>query len=159
MAASHDNLLKIKRAVEVINDWGADLVVHCGDFSAPFAASPYKDLDAPMIAVYGNNDAERGLIREKLEQAGKKIPGTFAKVEIDNRKIAVTHGDNIDLLDSLIESQVFDAVIYGHSHQASTRVAGGVLALNPGEVCGYLTGRHTFATLDTASMKAKIIRV
>jgi predicted phosphodiesterase len=32
-----------------------------------------------------------------------------------------------------------------------------MLAVNPGEVCGYLTGKSTIAIVDTASRHARII--
>ena len=154
---THDNMPYIKKAIERLNKINSDLVIHCGDFSAQFAAAPYMELKSPLVAVFGNNDAEKNKIGEKLEQAGKKVAGSFTKIELDNRRIAVTHGDNVDLLNSLIETQSFDIVAYGHSHQTLIERRGKVLVLNPGEVCGYLSGKHTFATVDTQTLKTQVI--
>jgi len=156
---THDNMPYIKKAVKRLNAISPDLVIHCGDFSAPFAVTPYVSLRSPMTAVYGNNDAERDLIRQKLEQAGKKVQGSFARLTFDGRKMAVTHGDNLDLVDSVIESGGFDIVLYGHTHQMHIEEKGEVMIINPGEVCGYLSGKHTFVTYDTATYRARIARL
>ena len=37
MSDSHDNIPNVKRAVALFNEIGVDLVVHAGDFIAPFA--------------------------------------------------------------------------------------------------------------------------
>jgi predicted phosphodiesterase len=35
----------------------------------------------------------------------------------------------------------------------------GVLVVNPGELCGYLTGKPTFAIIDTDKVEAEIIEL
>jgi len=69
------------------------------------------------------------------------------------------HGTETELLDAIINSGYFDAVIHGHSHYKSIERKGKTLAVNPGEVCGYLTGKCTLALLDTAKREAKIIEL
>jgi putative phosphoesterase len=63
IADSHDNLHTIRLAVPVINEWGADLVVHCGDYVAPFTAEPFRELRAPFRGVFGNNDGDRAALK------------------------------------------------------------------------------------------------
>jgi hypothetical protein len=43
----------------------------------------------------------------------------------------------------------YDVVVRGHSHRASVRDENGILVINPGEVCGYVSGSNTVAFLDT----------
>jgi len=43
----------------------------------------------------------------------------------------------------------YDVVVRGHSHRASVREENGILVINPGEVCGYVSGSNTVAFLDT----------
>jgi predicted phosphodiesterase len=40
-----------------------------------------------------------------------------------------------------------------------SRKNGKTLVINPGEVCGYLTGNATMALLDTAKREAKIVKL
>ena len=60
---------------------------------------------------------------------------------------------------AIIDSGYFDAVIHGHSHSMGIELKSKTLAINPGELCGYLTGKSTFALIDTVKKQAKIIEV
>jgi hypothetical protein len=51
----------------------------------------------------------------------------------------------------------YDIIIHGHTHEAKTYHKGRTLVINPGEACGYLTGKPTIATLDTKTLDVKII--
>ena len=158
MSDAHDNIPLIEKAIKKINKVGADLVVHCGDFSAPFAVNPYRSLHAPMIGVYGNNDAEKELIRDGLKDIGKEVKGRFATLYTGGAKIAVTHGDEADLLNAL-EDSIFQVVLHGHTHKFEVRKINNTLMLNPGEVCGYLTGKASIATIELPSLEAKMIKL
>jgi hypothetical protein len=157
MSDSHDYLPKIKRAVEVINGLNVELVLHAGDYCAPFAAGAYQGLKARLIGVFGNNDAEHELIKQKFNAIGHEIRGRFADVKAGDMKIAVTHGDEADLLNSLKNSGAYNVVLHGHDHQASITKVGTVTVINPGEICGYLTGRYSVAVLDTQTSLSRII--
>jgi putative phosphoesterase len=51
----------------------------------------------------------------------------------------------------------YDVVVHGHTHQASLSKEGRTLVVNPGEICGYLSGKSTFAILDATTRAARII--
>jgi putative phosphoesterase len=154
---SHDMLPLIEKVVQKLNEEKVELVLHAGDYSAPFAALRYKPLNAPMIGVFGNNDAEKEMLRKNFESTGKQVRGKFAEVKAGSLKIALLHGEEADLLSSIIGTSAYDIVVHGHTHQASVRRQNGTLVVNPGEVCGYLTGKATFALLDTDSSKVEIV--
>jgi uncharacterized protein len=63
------------------------------------------------------------------------------------------------LLNALADSGYFDAIVHGHSHLKGIQTRGKTLMINPGEVCGYLTGRCTLALLDTVKNEAKILEL
>lgn len=157
LSDTHDRLPFIVKAVNVLNRIDLGLVIHCGDYSAPFAVNPYKDLKHQMVGIYGNNDAEKDLIASKMRNYGKEIKGEFAKLNLQGTKIAVLHGHNPELLEALIESKGFDIILHGHTHEVRIEQRAGTLIVNPGEVCGYLTGRHTIALLDTGARNVKIL--
>ncbi len=54
LSDSHDNLDGIKSAVRVFLDAGCTLVLHAGDFVAPFAARELQALGGRIKAVFGN---------------------------------------------------------------------------------------------------------
>jgi uncharacterized protein len=63
------------------------------------------------------------------------------------------------LLNALVDSGYFNAVVHGHSHNKSIQQKGKTLVINPGELCGYLTGKASFALLDTVKTEAQIIEI
>ena len=159
IADTHDRLPFIDKAVQKLNHEKVELVLHAGDYSAPFVASRFKPLQAEMIGVFGNNDAEKNLLKQNFEAIGIQIRGRFAEVKADGLKIALLHGDEADLLESLVNIDSYDVVIHGHTHQAGTRKHGKTLVVNPGEVCGYLSEHATFALLDTKTMDIRYISI
>jgi putative phosphoesterase len=160
LSDTHDHIPRTRDAVARLNDEGVELVLHAGDFIAPFMIGTLKDLDAGMVGVFGNNDGDRELLARKCaEHPHLSIRGTFARLEAGGMKIALLHGSDRELLMTLIESGVFDLVVTGHTHLAETSETGKTLIVNPGEVCGYLTGRSTVALVDTGTRRGEILEV
>jgi len=62
-------------------------------------------------------------------------------------------------IDALANSGRFDIILSGHTHSMEIRKYKEVLIINPGELCGYLTDKPTFAIIDTETMKAEIIEI
>ena len=56
----------------------------------------------------------------------------FGKLLISSTKIGIYHGTNSDLSTSLVESQLFDILILGHTHVKRIENIGKTLVLNPG---------------------------
>jgi putative phosphoesterase len=143
-----------------MNDRDVGLVLHAGDFVAPFVATELHQLKAPFIGVFGNNDGDHPLLRKRIsEKPGFEIRGLFAATLFQNRSIAVLHGHEPDLLEALVRGDTFDLVVQGHSHQRGTVRNGKTLVVNPGEVCGYLTGVPTIALYDTHAGEAEFVEL
>jgi hypothetical protein len=157
---THDNLPQVEKAVKYLNDQKVDLVLHAGDYVAGFVIPKFKQLNCKLIGVFGNNDGDHELLKKRFsETTNCTIHDRFAQVEVEGYRIALLHGTETELLDAIVNSGYFDAVIHGHSHNKSIEKKGKTLAINPGEVCGYLTGKCTLALLDTAKREAKIIEL
>ena len=157
MSDTHDRLPFIDRAVERMNTEKVDLVLHAGDYISPFVVSHFKPLKARLIGVFGNNDAELERLNRLFTEGGNRVKGKFTEVRIKGKRIALLHGDEEELLKSIIDCGYYDIVVYGHTHKSTIRREGDTLVINPGEVCGYLSGRSTIAKLDTETMEAEII--
>jgi len=152
LSDSHDNLPAIRQAVEFFNHEGADLVVHAGDFVAPFAVKELLKLRAPVIAVFGNNDGEKVGIRAALPQVAEPPLVT----EIEGKKTVVTH-DLAGTVNRIPEDA--DVVVHGHTHKSEIRRDGDQLIINPGEVGGWLAGRRTVAVLDPSTLDCRIVEL
>lgn len=158
MSDTHDNLPRTKDAVDRLNKEKVDLVLHAGDFNSPFVIGLLKDLEPEMVGVFGNNDGDRDqLIKKCTEHRHLSLRGTFTRFTAGDLSVGLIHGSDPELLDTLLTCGGFDLLVYGHTHQAQIRTHGKMLAVNPGEVCGYLTGKSTVAIVDTASRHARII--
>ena len=158
IADTHDNLPMVEKAVKRLNAENVALVLHAGDYVSPFVIPKFKALNAKLIGVFGNNDGEHEFLKKRFSECPNcEIRGRFAEVNAEGFKIALLHGEETELLDALISCGGFDAVVHGHSHANVSRRNGKTLVVNPGEVCGYLTGKATFALLDTAKREARIV--
>ncbi|MEM3730360.1 MAG: metallophosphoesterase [Candidatus Bathyarchaeia archaeon] len=157
---THDNLPLVEKAVKRLNEEKVELVLHAGDYVAPFVIPKFGGLKAKLIGVFGNNDGDRELLKKRFgENPNLEIRGNFAEISVENSKIALTHGSDGELLKALIESGGFGIVIHGHTHKAEVYQKGKTLVVNPGEVCGYLSGKSTIAILDTLKKDAKIVEL
>jgi hypothetical protein len=159
MADTHDRLSLVDKAVRVLNEQNVELVLHAGDYIAPFVIPHFKPLKAKFIGVFGNNDGEKNGLKKKFKEIGAEIRGNFADVTVDGLKIALLHGSEEELLRSLINVESHDIIIHGHTHEAKTYRNGKTLVINPGEVCGYLTEKSTVALLNSQTKEAKIIEL
>jgi len=156
---THDNLPLIDEAVKQLNRYGVGTVLHAGDYVSPFTVSHFKPLKAKLIGVYGNICAERSRLKELFKEIGGDLRGFFAEISAGGLKIVLLHGHDEELLNSLINSGAYDMVVHGHTHQVKVQRVGRSLVINPGEVCGYLTGKSTVATLDLKTLDVEIVKL
>ncbi|HOX39290.1 MAG TPA: metallophosphoesterase [Candidatus Brocadiia bacterium] len=147
---SHDNLNAIADAVAALNERKVGMVIHAGDFVAPFALKAWMGVNAPLHAVYGNNDGER----EGLAAACPNIAGPILKLEVEGVKIVVIH--NLAKLPDR-ERKAADIIVHGHTHRAEAIRRDGKLYLNPGESGGWLSGKSLMAILDVPSGKTEFV--
>ena len=157
---THDNLPTIEKAIKKLNEENVELALHAGDYVSPFVIPKFRNLKAKLIGVFGNNDGDHDFLRKRFsENRNLEIRGSFAEIVIDNLKIALLHGSETELLESLIESSSFNIVVHGHSHKAGVQRKGAMLVINPGEVCGYLSGKSTIALFDSSKCEARIVEL
>ncbi len=153
---THDNLAATSKAVEVFNREGIDILIHAGDFVSPFTEKPFRALKAPLVGVYGNNDGDRLLLKEKYREKGVgEIHEDPYGFEFEAKRMIVTHKPVI--VDALAASGMYDVVVYGHTHKAVIEHKRDALVINPGECCGYLTGRSTVAILDLETWDVELL--
>jgi hypothetical protein len=158
MGDSHDNLPLMRRAVSLFNQRGVGLVLHTGDIISPFAARELAKLTSPFAVTFGNNDGEKLLLKETIASSGGELIWPKAVISREGHKIALLHGEDRELVAALAKSGEFSMVAYGHWHEPSIEKSGGsTLVINPGETCGYLTGRATVAIADLEAMEAELL--
>jgi putative phosphoesterase len=146
---THDRLPMIEAALRLFAERQVEALIHPGDFVAPFAVRLLTKFAGPVYATYGNNDGEREGIRQILPQ----VQDGPLFVELDGRRILVHHYIDWCTPEDIAQA---DIVITGHVHEVVNRIEDGRLRLNPGECCGWVSGRCTVAILDTVGPSAEI---
>ena len=150
---THDNKASVEKAVALFNAREVGLVLHGGDYIAPFNARWMAALEAPMVGVFGNNDGEKFGLRAQFEPIGPIHRAPYV-VEQEGKRLLLMHEP--DEVDALSASGAYDAIIYGHTHEIDLR-GGKTLVVNPGEAGGWTTGRATVGVLDLGSMEVEIV--
>lgn len=154
MSDSHDNLDAVKKVVRFFKDTNCELVIHAGDFVAPFAAKELGHLLCPVKAVFGNCDGEKKGLEKAIKPFGeiKEAPFVFSHAD---RSMLITH---IHVsVDRLAASGRYQAIFFGHTHKPEIRTAHNTLLVNPGETGGWLSGKSTVAVLDPKTWEAEIV--
>jgi putative phosphoesterase len=155
----------ILKSVSIINERKANALIHCGDYVAPFVKKWFDKLDDSIkmnfYGVFGNNDGERLFLKKNLGQICQFAEnGNELILEFEGRQIFVSHMPKPATIEALSTSGKFDIILSGHTHQLQhKKLDTGVLILNPGELCGYLTGKSTFAIIDTENLETEIIEL
>lgn len=155
IADTHDNQVTCSKAVGIFNARGVNLVLHAGDYVAPFNAIPMRNLKAPFLGVFGNNDGERLGLRQAFTNIGPIERAPFEAGHA-GKKILMLHEP--DALDALAASGTYDVIFYGHTHRVDVR-EGRTLVVNPGEAGGWVTGRATVGLLDLSTMRVEIVEM
>lgn len=140
----------------MLKDMNIDMLLHAGDFIAPFAAKmlidPQIAPQVPLHCIYGNNDGERAGLKNILPQL---VDGPL-HVQAGDCNIVMHHWIEWFKPGDTDNAHV---VISGHTHQIVNETKDGILYLNPGECCGWVNNRCTFAVLDSASRTAEIFDI
>lgn len=149
LADTHDRLPAIRVLLEYMQNRGVGLVLHAGDFCAPFALKPFIDLNIPLVGVFGRNDGDREGIRAYAQQGmGLELYESPHSFEIDGKQILLVY-DLVDANERSVESHA--VVVHGFTHRQEMMIRGETLIVNPGEGCGWLHGSPSGAILDLDS--------
>lgn len=164
LSDTHDHRDNILKAVSIINDKKVDALIHCGDYVAPFVKLWFNKLNESIkkrfFGVFGNNDGEILYLTQNLGQICEFANnGHELIIELGGKRIFASHMPKQETIDALADSGKFDIILSGHTHTVVNKKHNDVLIVNPGELCGYLTNKPTFAIINTETMNAEIIEI
>lgn len=144
----HDNLWNLERALHLIRESGAGVLLFLGDLCSPFTLEHLAEgFDGPIHVVFGNNDGDTfHITRVAAMHPQVTLHGQLAELEIDGRKLALNHYPEIAR--RLAESGGFHAVFSGHDHRRYQHRIGETLWANPGEIMGRY-GQPSFGVYET----------
>lgn len=149
---SHDNIYAIEEMCIRCKEEGIHTIIHAGDIISPFSLRRFVSTFSQFYAVFGNNDGE---IIELLRVSDNRIRRPPYSFTLDNRKFFLTHS----IEGFSIREEDYDVIVYGHTHSVKVDRLGNTMVINPGELCGYLSGERTFVLYDTVLHKAEVIKL
>lgn len=153
LSDTHDYIEKVKKAIEIFNQYDLIGVIHCGDFVAPFTLKEFVNLKVKLYAVFGNCDGEREGLLKIAKENNFVISEAPLELFFNNRKFLIFH--------KLKKEEIKDAdyVIYGHTHKPEIRKEKNISFINPGEACGLLTEKATIAILNIKQNNVDILEI
>ncbi len=160
---THDHKDNVVKAVSIMNERNVEALIHCGDYCSPFVKIWFNELanniKEKFYGVFGNNDGDKVNIRRVLGTiCNIAVNGDEFIKEFDGKKVYVAHRPKPEIIDSLANSGKIDIILSGHTHEiVNKKLVNNVLIINPGEACGYLSDKSTFAIIDTDKLEAEII--
>ncbi|MDY6824736.1 MAG: YfcE family phosphodiesterase [Thermodesulfobacteriota bacterium] len=136
MSDTHDNIPNLRHALVEIRTQGCEMIIHCGDFVAPFMLTELDKAGIPVHGVFGNNDGDQYLLTKNTYITHKNITlhGTVGQLDAEGCAIALMH-DGI-IAEDLAVAGRFEIVCYGHYHIFMEKKVSDTLLLNPGELLG-----------------------
>jgi predicted phosphodiesterase len=142
-------------ALDILRGAGSEFYIHCGDVGG----EPIFDLMAglPLAFVWGNTDYDRAELRSYAQHLGIACHDELADLELDGRRIAVTHGDDAALLKTLTVARRHDYILHGHTHVARDQTLSGIRWINPGAV--HRSPQPSDAVLDTQAQTVRFIHL
>jgi putative phosphoesterase len=128
---THDNFEVAEKAADFFEEKDCEKVIHCGDMICPATAEIF-DEDFEFYAVRGNNDGEWSL-KDTVEEFGTWM-GNIGELEFQGVEIAVYHGTDEEIADSLTKSGKYNYVFRGHTHRKKVKENSETVEINPGGV-------------------------
>lgn len=147
MSDSHDHIGNTRAALERMRGLNIDMIIHCGDFVAPFMLKELESAGAPVHGVFGNNDGDQyQLTKLALTELNNiTLHGVAGCVDADGFQIGFTHLPEIG--EALAHTGRYQLVCCGHTHEYFEETIGATILLNPGEIMGK-NGPATFGVVD-----------
>jgi uncharacterized protein len=155
LSDTHDRLPAIAELVRLLTAGGAQMVLHAGDYCAPFSLAPLLAAQTPVAGVFGRNDGDReGLRAAATRGMGMEIYESPHSFELAGRRILLVH-ELAEVSPRSVDAH--EIVVHGCTHRQEQRERGTTLVVNPGEACGWLHGVPSAAILDTDTRQVEFL--
>ena len=152
---THNRLPNVARLVELLNEAGVAYVIHTGDITQAATLEVLARLDAPLVGVFGNNDAgERDALEHAAARFDMRLSDPPFSLELAERRIVVVHDPRA--LDGALGDH--DLALHGHTHRYAFERRAGCMVFNPGECAGHISGWNAVGVVDLATLDAELLR-
>lgn len=157
MSDTHDRLPAVRELLKQMTQRGVAMVLHAGDYCAPFSLQPFQEAGVALAGVFGRNDGDpEGLKAVAAQGMGHELFESPHSITLGDHKILLVH-DIGDVALRSIKGHHF--VVHGMEHQQSMKTRGDSLIICPGEACGWLHGAPTAAVLNLDTKHCEFIKL
>ncbi|MEN6457669.1 MAG: YfcE family phosphodiesterase [Thermoguttaceae bacterium] len=125
---THGEIDSTQRALELLDGQKTDLMIHCGDIGLEVIPL----FRGRRVHFVNGNVDDPGRLREAISRSEHAFHLNLGSLEVEGRRVAFLHGDDIQLLHQTIHSGQWDLVCHGHTHAFSSTRHHETLVLNPG---------------------------
>jgi putative phosphoesterase len=147
LSDSHDRSQTMAAGLKLLRGAGAEFFIHCGDIGSQTCIDLLAGLKCAF--VFGNTDYDRAALARYAQSIDVPCYGNYADLTLDNKRIAVVHGDDYKLKQRLLSAQEHEYLLQGHTHIRADERIGRTRLINPGAL--HRANPKTVATLDVAT--------
>ena len=163
LSDSHGRADVTRRAVGVLIERGAEVLIHLGDVcgeqvvEAMVVGLDEAERAKPTVhMVYGNCDFRTEGLTRYAEHLGVQVDDPAGRIELDGKTIVFTHGHIERLMRSALAEGV-DYLCHGHTHVVRDERIDKTRVINPGAL--FRAARYTVGVLDTQADRLEIVQV
>lgn len=152
---THEDVRMIRKAVRIFKERAPAFVVHCGDIISPPVLEHFEGLSLRL--AFGNNDGERSGLKKKCGELGFygiEDTLTFSHAE---RSFFVNHGTRLQVIEDAADSQQYDYVLHGHTHERRDELRGRTRIINPGAL--FSADMYSIAFLDPETGSVEFVEI
>lgn len=154
---THDNIHNLEAALEILRAEGITTILHCGDVCSPEMVWAMAGFD--VWIAQGNLDRTSWLTGTVEETLGHGRLAWLQSPSLNGYATALLHGDNEEVLASLIRSGNYAYVFHGHTHLRRDQSVGRTRIINPGALGGRQPERRSFCIFDVETGKARFVKI
>lgn len=158
LSDTHNDGLATQRGLQVFRLRGVRTLFHCGDLTTADMVQHFASFECYFVR--GNMDRHhvKALKAVVATQAGAHWLGTGYEVALDGKRIAITHGDSEDVLETLLFARP-DYLFTGHTHRRHDERIGPTRVINPGALGGMQHETRSIGILDLAADQLEVIEL
>jgi uncharacterized protein len=145
----------MRQAVSILRQRGMQFLIHCGDVGSLAVVDQMAGI--PSALVWGNGDFDRYTLERYAGRLGLQCLGSFGRLELDGKRVAVMHGDDNRMKQRVLNEQKDDYLLLGHTHLRLDERVGRIHVINPGAM--HRANPKTVVMLDTVADAAEILNI
>ena len=149
LSDTHNHIENTRRALAIFREAQPEHIIHCGDFTSPEVLEFLVGWSASF--VFGNMDRDRAALKATVRHFFCTTIGEHLTMELDGKRIAVCHGDDLAQLDEFIHSGIYHYVLHGHTHRRRDEMVGQTRVINPGALGGRQAESRSVCLLDLST--------